>query len=97
MERMNDSRKKARNVITRPIRAAMMVLLAVSTLPLSPPDIIHFMPPQIKKNKATNAAPMKSTIIIVPITPGRLSLFILQREFQGGGVAAHGSRFTSVA
>ena len=40
---------KARITTTRPITAAITVFLAASTAALSPPEIIHFTPPRIRK------------------------------------------------
>lgn len=50
-----------------------MVFRAPSTAVLSPPERIHLMPPQIKKNNAITAAATRRIIIIrvitVPILP----------------------------
>jgi len=40
----------------KPIIAAVIVCRALSTFALSPADIIHRMPPQIRKKSAINAA-----------------------------------------
>jgi len=43
--------KNARNAITKPTIAAMIVPRALSTLALSPPDVINEFLPQIKKKR----------------------------------------------
>ena len=56
----------------RPIIAAIIVLRAASTLPLSPPERIHLIPPQIRKKRAIIAATTRMIIIVLLITVPRL-------------------------
>lgn len=55
--------KYARNVITRPTRAATIIFLADSTPALSPPDVIHLIPPNTKKARAISEAAIKAVSI----------------------------------
>lgn len=55
--------------MTNPTRAATIVFLAPSTPVLSPPDVIHFMPPKIKKPRAIKAAIIKAIVIRAPTSP----------------------------
>lgn len=47
---------------------AMIVFRADSTFDLSPPEVIHLIPPQIRKNKAINAAAIKRMVTTDEIT-----------------------------
>ena len=60
------SRKNHAKTITKPIIAAIIVFRADSTAVLSPPEKIHFKPPQIRKIKAT-ITEITKRIIITPI------------------------------
>ncbi len=58
--------KNARKTTTSPTNAATIVPLASSTFVFSPPERIHFIPPNIKKAKAIKRAITKSKVIIEP-------------------------------
>ena len=70
--------KKARSAIIRPIMDAIIVFRADSTLDLSPPEVIHLIPPQIRKNKAMSAAAIKRIVTTDEITGPILFAFKLQ-------------------
>lgn len=61
--------KYARKTITRPTNAATIVFLAPSTAVLSPPDVIHLIPPKIKKPRAINVAIINAIVIKAPTIP----------------------------
>lgn len=42
--------------MTRPTMANVILFLAAPTFSFSPPDIVHWIPPKIKKNKARRVA-----------------------------------------
>ena len=60
--------KKARSAIISPMIEAIIVFRADSTLALSPPEVIHLIPPKIRKNKAINAAAIKKIVTTDEIT-----------------------------
>jgi hypothetical protein len=55
--------KYERNVITSPISAATIMFLADSTPALSPPEVIHLMPPKTRKARQSSEATMNATVI----------------------------------
>ena len=71
--------KKASREIIRPIIEAIIVCLALSTLDLSPPEVIQRIPPQIRKKSAIIAAATKRIVIILEIRLPILFALILQR------------------
>ena len=62
---------KARITTIRPMTAAIIVFLADSTAALSPPEIIHFTPPRIRKIKEAiipiTIKPLITNLITFPI------------------------------
>ncbi len=70
--------KNAKNAITRPTIEAIILPRALSTFALSPPDVIHEIPPQIRKNRAINTAMIKRNVTAAPTIPPRLFAFKLQ-------------------
>ncbi len=89
--------KKDKNTITSPTNAATIVFLAFSTPVLSPPDVIHLIPPQIRNAKAMIAAITKAAVIILPTSPP--PRFNLQRMSKPTpppcASSGHGSTFVS--
>ena len=63
----------------KPTTAAIMVDLAWSSLPLSPPDIIQRMPPQIKNMIDTTIEMTIRILIVIPIISLLPPKVILQR------------------
>lgn len=55
----------ARKAITSPIKAATMIFLALSTPALSPPDVIHLIPPYTRNARAKSDAKIKASVISV--------------------------------
>ncbi len=55
-----------------------MVFLADSILALSPPDIIHLMPPHIRKKSATRTETINNMVTIFWTTVGKLAEVRLQ-------------------
>ena len=53
--------------------AAIIVPRALSTFALSPPDVIHLIPPQMRKKSAIIIATTKISVITVPTIPHRRS------------------------
>ena len=72
--------KKARSAIMSPIMEAMMVFRALSTFDLSPPEVIHLIPPKIRKKRAINAAAINIMVTTEEITVPILLALRLQRE-----------------
>jgi len=69
---MKLSINQAKNMITKPTTAAIMCSLAAATACLSPPEVIHFIPPYIKKISAI-ITPIPNIIVIpAEIIPGTL-------------------------
>ena len=60
---------QAAKTITNPIKAAVIVLLALSAWPLSPPDVIYLTPPQISMKKKIKAATIKTRTIRADTSP----------------------------
>jgi hypothetical protein len=87
--------KNDRNVTKRPMIAATIVPLAISTLPLSPPERIHLIPPQIRKKRAISAATMNRNKTALLITLPKFVEFIVQRLLKGFPIppGAHGLTF----
>ncbi len=54
---------QAANTITNPIKAAVIWPLADSVAPLSPPEVMYLIPPQINMKRNTKAAIIKMMII----------------------------------
>lgn len=77
--RTKDKMKKAKNAITRPTTADMIVPRAASTLDLSPPEVIHLIPPQMRKKRATIEAITSIVTITVFIACPGLAIVRLQR------------------
>ena len=78
----------------------MIVSRAACTLALSPPDVIHLKPPQIRKRSATTAAITRIPIIAFRSNgpaPEPLIRHGLYLESVGANASApwHGSRFTA--
>jgi len=61
--------KYAKKTITKPTNAATIVFLAPSTAVLSPPDVIHLIPPKIRKPRAIRVAIIKAIVIRALTTP----------------------------
>lgn len=59
--------KNARKTIISPITAAIIWLRAASTPPLSPPEVIHLIPPHTRKKRAISIATTNITAITNPI------------------------------
>jgi hypothetical protein len=74
--------KKARRATTRPIMDAMIVFRADSTFDLSPPEVIHLIPPQIRKNNAIKAAAIKRMVTTDEITDPMLLAVSVQRTLK---------------
>lgn len=70
--------KKAKKEITNPMIAAMIVPRALSTFALSPPDVIHRIPPQIRKKRAINVATIRMKVTAAPTRGPMLFAFKLQ-------------------
>ena len=64
--------KYARKTITNPTKAATIIFLAASTPALSPPEVIHLMPPNIRKASATRTATTNISVITAFIIPPTL-------------------------
>ena len=64
--------------MTSPIIEPIIVSLADSTLDLSPPESIHLIPPQIKRNTAITIAAMIRKVIMLLIIAPKESGFTLQ-------------------
>lgn len=60
--------KKARSAITRPMIDAIIVFRADSTFDLSPPEVIHLIPPTIRKKRAINAAAISRIVTTAETT-----------------------------
>lgn len=60
--------KKARSAIISPIIEAIIVFRALSTFDLSPPEVIHLMPPKIRKNREISAAAINRIVTTDEIT-----------------------------
>jgi len=72
--------KKAKRAMIRPMMEAMMVFRALSTLALSPPDVIQRIPPKIRKKRAMRAAAIRTIVTMVAITVPILVESRVQRE-----------------
>lgn len=57
----------AAKTMTKPTKAAVIWLLAASVFALSPPDIIHLIPPITSMKKKIIAATTRMSLIPVPI------------------------------
>ncbi len=55
--------KYIRNVRIRPIIAATIIFLADSSLALSPPDVIHLIPPYMRKKSAAITATINKIVM----------------------------------
>ena len=64
--------------MTSPIIAAIIVPRALSTFALSPPEVIHRMPPQIRKKRAISAAATSKNATAAPTKGPILFAFKLQ-------------------
>lgn len=65
--------KYDKKVITSPTNAATIMFLADSTPDLSPPEVIHLIPPNTRKAKAIREAPIKAKVITVEKTLPKFS------------------------
>ena len=65
---------QAENTITSPIKAAVICPLADSVWVLSPPDVIHLIPPIINIKKKTNAAITKAPVIAALKSPEKVTV-----------------------
>ena len=75
---INPTMKYAKNTSTKPTMPPIIVLLADSTFALSPPDMIHFMPPQTRKRTAMITAITTRTVITLLTTLPKSPELILQ-------------------
>ena len=76
--RASERIKNAKNAITNPTIEAMILPRALSTFALSPPDVIHEIPPQMRKKRAIRTAIIKMNVTAAPTIPPRLFAFKLQ-------------------
>lgn len=85
--------KYDRKTSTSPTKAATIVPLAASTFPLSPPDVIHLIPPYTKNPIASITAMIKRSVIILDINGPIPSAPILQSKLKSNPPEAspHGS------
>lgn len=83
------SMKYAKNTKTSPISAATIVFLAPSTFVLSPPEVIHLMPPYIRKARAITTVTIKTIFKIFPSKFSERNL--LQRGLKLNTPVADGS------
>lgn len=65
--------KYAKKVITNPTSAATIIFLADSIPDLSPPEVIHLIPPKTKNAKAIKDAAIKAIVITVEKTLPKVS------------------------
>lgn len=92
--------KNERNMTTSPTIAATMVFRAVSTPPLSPPERIHRIPPQIRNPRAIITEIMKTNVIAVPmIVPNSAPLILhnIPKSLSGWPVSSKGQILIVVA
>jgi len=73
-----DMIKNAKKVTTSPMIEAIIVFRAASTPPLSPPESIHLIPPQMRKNTAIRTAIASKRLKTFPIYFPKLAALILQ-------------------
>ena len=85
--------KNAKKSITKPIIAAIIVPRALSTFALSPPDVIHRIPPQIRKKRAISTAIIRIKVTAAPTIPPILLAFKLQRLPNPDVTVPHGLTF----
>ena len=83
--------KNAKKAITNPTIAAVIVCRALSTFALSPPEVIHLIPPKIRKKRDITAAITRIKVTAFPMIEPRLFAFKLQRVFSVVAPLAHGS------
>lgn len=83
--------KNAKKAITKPMIAAIIVPRALSTFALSPPDVIHRIPPKIRKKRAIRTATIKMKVTAAPIIAPRLSPLRPQSVSNPLWIPSHGS------
>lgn len=86
--------RKANNATTKPIIAATIVPLADSTFDLSPPDMIHFIPPISRNITAIITARIRIIVIAFGIAPSKVVRFSPHKELNS---VPSGQRFTAKA